>query len=127
MLFRSEGVRGLAERMRIVQAEEIRLMRYWLQSERSVAPTDEVVGRMPGMLTEERVQQLRASSGVDFDRRFIESMVEHHHGAIEMSRAFMNLLDSASASRSIGWFVMHIEAEQAVEVERMLRMLAAMS
>jgi uncharacterized protein (DUF305 family) len=125
------GVRQIAERMRIVQAEEIRLMEYWLQNETSsgvMGDSEEVepVG-MPGMLSPERMQRLRGLEGPEFDRLFLRSMVEHHQGAVLMAGALLQRAGPAARGSSIDWFVLHLEAEQAVEVERMLRMLDDMS
>jgi len=40
---------------------------------------------MPGMMSEAQTQQLTDASGVEFDRLFLEMMIMHHQGAIEMS------------------------------------------
>ena len=39
---------------------------------------------MPGMLTQEEMEQLAAAKGVDFDRLFLEGMIKHHQGALTM-------------------------------------------
>ncbi len=121
------GVRQIAERMRIAQAEEIRLMEYWLQNEISsgvIGDSEEVepVG-MPGMLSPERMQRLRGLEGREFDRLFLRSMVEHHQGAVRMAGALLQRVGPAARGSSIDWFVLHLEAEQAFEVKRMLHML----
>ena len=33
--------------------------------------------RMPGMLTQKQMAQLAAAKGTDFDRRFLEDMIQH--------------------------------------------------
>ncbi|MCI0688153.1 MAG: DUF305 domain-containing protein [Sporichthyaceae bacterium] len=40
----------------------------------------------PGMLTEAEMEQLRYSEGAEFDRLFLEGMIRHHEGAIEMAQ-----------------------------------------
>ena len=40
---------------------------------------------MPGMMSDAQMQQLTAATGADFDRLFLELMIVHHQGAIEMA------------------------------------------
>jgi uncharacterized protein (DUF305 family) len=39
---------------------------------------------MPGMLTDDQIKALDAAQGVEFDRKFLEYMIQHHSGAIKM-------------------------------------------
>ena len=39
---------------------------------------------MPGMLTPEEMQQLANAKGKEFDRLFLQGMIKHHAGAIQM-------------------------------------------
>lgn len=41
---------------------------------------------MHGMMSEEAMAQLRDARGDDFDRQFLEMMIEHHEGAVVSSR-----------------------------------------
>ena len=41
---------------------------------------------MPGMMGEAELQQLAAQSGPAFDRMFLQMMIEHHNGAIQMAQ-----------------------------------------
>lgn len=123
---RNGSVRRIAARMRIAQTEEIRLMRFWLENEISPGAAEGMPTDMPGMLSADRIQHLRRLSGAEFDRRFLELMMEHHRGAIVMAQALLESPGASSTRSAIGWFVMHIEAEQAEEVERMSRMLHGM-
>jgi uncharacterized protein (DUF305 family) len=40
---------------------------------------------MPGMMTPEQMNALQAASGADFDRQWMEMMIDHHNGAIAMA------------------------------------------
>ena len=40
---------------------------------------------MPGMMSDAQMQQLTDASGAEFDRLFLEMMIMHHQGAIEMA------------------------------------------
>jgi uncharacterized protein (DUF305 family) len=44
---------------------------------------------MPGLATPEQLQQLRATEGVEAERLFLELMIEHHIGGVEMARALL--------------------------------------
>ena len=41
--------------------------------------------QMPGMATEEQLQELAASSGQAADELFVELMVAHHEGGVHMA------------------------------------------
>ena len=40
---------------------------------------------MPGMMSGDQMQQLESASGAAFDKMFLELMIVHHQGAIEMA------------------------------------------
>ena len=40
---------------------------------------------MPGMMSDAQMQELTGATGADFDRLFLQLMIMHHQGAIEMS------------------------------------------
>jgi uncharacterized protein (DUF305 family) len=42
---------------------------------------------MPGLATPEQIRALETSTGVEAERRFLELMIAHHRGAIEMAYA----------------------------------------
>ena len=42
---------------------------------------------MHGMLTDEQLHALEDATGEEFDRLFLEGMIQHHRGAIEMADA----------------------------------------
>ena len=44
---------------------------------------------MPGMATQEQLAQLRAASGDDAVRLFLELMIPHHQGGLEMAEAVL--------------------------------------
>src|SRR5690606_30252304 len=51
---------------------------------------------MPGMLTPEQMAQLAAARGTEFDRLFLQLMIQHHEGALTMVR---DLFASAGAGQ----------------------------
>lgn len=42
-------------------------------------------GSMPGMMSADQMAELEQASGAEFDRAFLQMMIAHHRGAIEMS------------------------------------------
>lgn len=78
---------------------------------------------MPGMLSPEQLAELAASSGAEFDRRFLEFMIFHHEGAILMVK---ELFDSPAGGQEseIFQFAAHVDSDQRIEIDRMRAMLA---
>jgi uncharacterized protein (DUF305 family) len=68
------------------QVAEIRLMQQWLIHYGQIAPDTSSwrTMQMAGMLTEAQLAQLDSATGVEFDRLFLEFMIQHHEGALQM-------------------------------------------
>src|ERR1051325_11089032 len=94
----NKDLRLLGARISHSQSEEIKFMQRWLEARGQ--PTEmkmsgmnmsgmEMPGMdmskqpmlMPGMLTPQQMQALRNARGKDFDRLFLEGMIQHHGGA----------------------------------------------
>ena len=75
-----------------MQSSEISQLTYWLKATNSSMTMDHDM-KMSGMLTTKELASLKRLSGTDFDRAFLQLMVKHHLGAIEM-------LDLISDSRN---------------------------
>jgi len=43
-------------------------------------------GQVPGMLSDQQIEQLKSSTGGDFDQLFLQLMIDHEKGAIQMSQ-----------------------------------------
>lgn len=118
-------IRLLAERMRISQEDEIDQMAQWLQDRAQPLREDghdgHGDGEMPGMLTEEQLAKLEAAEGIAFDRLFLEYMIQHHQGALQM----VEELYSAGGGQepAAGAFARHVEGDQGIEIARMQEML----
>ncbi|MBB1513271.1 DUF305 domain-containing protein [Tessaracoccus sp. MC1679] len=82
---------ALAERIAEAQGPEIDEMTAWLNTwGEDVSPDDhggmDMGGMdMNGMSQEEMMTQLDGLTGTEFDQAFLEAMIAHHEGAIEMS------------------------------------------
>lgn len=80
-------------------------------------------GPMPGLATPEQVEALRDSAGVDAERRFLELMIAHHAGAVEMAEAVL----ARSTDEVVVPFATSVVEGQSSEIDLMTEMLAARS
>jgi uncharacterized protein (DUF305 family) len=70
----------LAQQIKDAQAPEIEEMKSW------GASSDAHMGHMmDGMLSDDEMAELRTATGPEFDRLFLEGMIKHHEGAIDMA------------------------------------------
>lgn len=119
-------VRLLAERMRISQEDELDFMAGWLQERGTPLRGDHADHgggmMMPGMLTEEQLDRLEAADGEEFERLFLEYMIQHHSGALEMVADLW--ASDGGQEPAIGQFARHVEGDQGIEIARMQEMLA---
>ncbi|WP_350347779.1 DUF305 domain-containing protein [Agromyces sp. G08B096] len=76
---------------------------------------------MPGLATPEQIDELRAASGVDAERIFLELMIAHHQGAVDMAQAALDRADSQVVLR----LARSIVDSQRSEIDLMQDMLAA--
>ena len=125
------AVKVLAERIDVSQRDEIAFMERWLRERRQTVPESHAAHGMggqlmPGMLTAEQLAQLEKARGAEFDRLFLQYMIQHHEGALAMVD---QLFASPGAARddAVFRFASDVFADQSAEIERMQRMLDAMA
>lgn len=87
----SPQVNALAQKIEGAQDPEIKTMSEWLKGWGDDVPSSDLDsmaghGSMPGMMSAEDMAKLEKASGAEFDRIFLEMMIRHHEGAIEMAR-----------------------------------------
>ena len=124
----SPGLGLLSERIDISQKDEIALMRRWLERRgKPLPPTGEHMMHMamPGMLTDAEMARLRAATGSEFERLFLELMIKHHEGALTMVAELLGSQGAAQDSELYA-LVSDIDADQRAEIARMQSMLNAM-
>ncbi len=128
----NENVLDLAGRIDVSQDDEITLMQDWLKerSEMVPDPTDQHSGHMGhgmvGMATEEQMTNLADSKSIDFDELFLDLMITHHDGAIKMVKELRDQPGSAY-DPLLNEFVSDVANDQAVEIERMNKLLVGLS
>ena len=77
---------------------------------------------MPGMLTQDQLEELALAKGTEFDRLFLTYMIQHHTGAIIMVKDLVET-DGAAQELQIGELAGEINVDQKTEIERMRLML----
>jgi uncharacterized protein (DUF305 family) len=131
-----KDVAVLCERIVVGQRDEIALMQNWLR-DRNLEVPDATSTRhkmkmngvehemlMPGMLSDEEMAALDKSRGAEFDRLFLQGMIRHHQGAIDMVNVLFKSYGSAQ-DETVFKFANDVYADQGIEIARMNEMLAA--
>jgi len=123
-----EEFRLLGQRIDVSQKDEIAMMQRWLRAHGAEVPSldehhmhHDAAGHMmmmPGMLTHDEMAQLANSTGVAFERLFLEFMIRHHQGALSMVG---DLFGSPGAAQDpqVFAFASDVDADQRAEIKRM--------
>lgn len=132
-----EELQTLAARIINAQKDEIASMQRWLRDRGQPVPEIHIDGthlmvhgagdhvhHMPGMLTQEQIEELDEARGAEFERLFLEYMIGHHMGAVTMVEELFDT-EGAGQDRATFRLASDIHVEQITEIERMKRMLEA--
>lgn len=135
----NKDIRLLGARISQSQTDEINFMTRWLvargetatgghkhdMDEMSDDPDASVTHehRMPGMLTDAQMEELRNAKGAEFDRLFLKGMIQHHEGALVMVK---ELFDAAGAGQDAELFnfATDVDSGQRGEIKIMQTLLA---
>ncbi len=130
-----QDVAVLCERIVVAQRDEIHLMQGWLRDRGLPVPDEhstlmhmkmpngvEHDMLMPGMLTDEEMAALDRSRGPEFDRLFLEGMIKHHQGAVDMVNVLFDAYGGAQDEK-VFKFANDVYADQNIEIDRMKQML----
>ena len=129
----SAAVRALCERIVVGQRDEIVLMQRWLGERHEPVPEMDPAhftmpgmeaSMMPGMLTPDQLAQLDSARGPEFDRLFLQFMIQHHQGAITMVNQLFGS-QGGGEEEIVYRFASDVYADQTTEIDRMNRMLEA--
>jgi uncharacterized protein (DUF305 family) len=115
----------LATKIDQSQVAEIRIMQQWLRSNEQIAPDTSSwrTMTMPGMLNEAQLKALDAAGGVEFDRLFLELMIMHHEGALQMVNDLF-ATPGAGQEIDVNVFANDVVVVQTAEIGAMRQMLA---
>lgn len=131
----SPAIRRLCERIVVGQQDEIALMQQWLRDRGQPVPSGDAThamhgmhdgALMPGMLSAAEVAELERLRGADFDRAFLAYMIKHHEGAITMVERLVGT-PGAAQDNFVFKLAADINADQTIEIERMMGLLASLS
>ncbi|WP_083887291.1 DUF305 domain-containing protein [Nocardia asiatica] len=85
----------------------------------AAGPMDPMGHGMPGMMSPEQMSSLQGMSGAEFDRMWLEMMIEHHTGAVRMAQTE---LDTGANDQAKQLAAAIVPAQQR-EIEQMKAML----
>ena len=121
----SGEIRALADRIRRAQDPEIAQMAGWLTEWGQPLPSpgqhtgqDDHHG-MPGMMTGDEMAALAGAAGAEFDRLFLDTMIRHHEGAVQMAE----ILRSDGVHPAVRQLAEAIAASQQSEINEMRELL----
>ena len=110
-------VLALATAIRDAQGPEISQMQSWLD-ESNYSGTHAGHMDMGGMLSDEEIAKLAIAKGAAFDRLFLEGMIAHHEGAIQMAEMIKD-----STNSEVKKLFSNIVSSQSAEIETMKALL----
>jgi uncharacterized protein (DUF305 family) len=128
-------LKNLASQIEQAQGPEIQQMTGWL-SQWGASPSSAMpsmpgmsmpsptpgMGSMPGSMSDADMQKLQQASGAAFDKMFLQMMIQHHQGAVDMAKTELangsNVDAKALAQRIID--------TQTAQIAQMQHMLASM-
>jgi uncharacterized protein (DUF305 family) len=122
------GLRTVARSVLVGQGVDIGRMIQLLRDldAPEAAETDEAMAwmgmpttQMPGMATEEQLEELGAASGADADRLFVELMSAHHQGGIHMAEFAATEAGDAEV-RAMAASLATSQADEILELQREL-------
>jgi uncharacterized protein (DUF305 family) len=126
----SDEVQELAETIEAAQGPEIDTLQGWLETWGEEGSSGDMGGMdhgdigddsgdMAGMMDEDEMNDLMAASGLDWDRMFLEMMIEHHEGAVEMAQVEV---DEGQNTDAVA-LATKIISDQQAEIAEMRRLL----
>lgn len=126
----NKEVRRLGARISQSQADEINFMKRWLGMRGAKTEMD-MTGHnhhghhemtMPGMLSKKQMEALKNASGAEFDKLFLEGMIQHHKGALVMVE---DLFKTAGAGQDAELFnfATDVDSSQRAEIRIMQTLL----
>ncbi len=119
----------IADRIEASQKDEMKFMSTWLRDrneEPSMAGMGHAHHNMKGMASPEQMIALAAATGTGFDRMFLQLMIAHHRGAVDMVDDLKGI--SGSAYDPVMYeFTNDVVTDQKAEIDRMNAVAASLS
>lgn len=119
----SPEVKALAVDIKDAQGPEIKTMTDWLNEWSEPVP-DDMAGMdhgdsMPGMMSTQEMDKLKAMSGKEFDEAFLTMMIGHHEGTVEMAQTELEDGKSLDAIE----LAEEVQSTQKAEIDTMKKQL----
>ena len=131
----NETILDLAKRIDASQKDEINFMESWLKDRDEFQKNTNNIHqdhhmhknmKMAGMATPKQLEDLDNSDSTDFDRLFLQLMINHHDGALEMVEE-LKKYPGNTYDPILNEFVSDLINDQGVEIERMNTLLVGLS
>lgn len=131
----NKKLRLLGARISQSQSDEMSFMKRWLEvrGEPISMPMPAMMDMlgmdmsshhhlMPGMLSAEQMDALKKAKGADFDRLFLEGMIQHHTGALTMVKELFET-PGAGQDAELFNFTTDVDSGQRAEIKIMQTLL----
>jgi uncharacterized protein (DUF305 family) len=131
------NVKRLAAEIEAAQGPEIQTMTGWLQawatpmpsvppgmtpSSHGMAPSSGgMMHSMPGMVPQPDMSTMMDRHGAEFDRMFLQEMITHHQGAVDMAK----IEQSSGANPEAMRLAKSIESSQTAQITQMRQLLSS--
>jgi uncharacterized protein (DUF305 family) len=113
-------VKAIAAQIKAEQAPEIEQMKKWLTDPAASSHMGHSMG-MDGMLSEAEMTTLENATGAEFDRLFVQGMIAHHEGAIEMAQMILN--SKNAEAKALGEAIVSSQTAEVVILKQLLAKL----
>ena len=127
----NKEVRLLGARISQSQSDEMNFMKSWLivRGEKTVMEMDDMdmSGHhhemlMPGMLTKKQMDALKNAKGAEFDKLFLQGMIQHHKGALIMVEELFKTAGAGQDAELFN-FATDVDSGQRAEIRIMQTLL----
>ncbi|ROT33490.1 DUF305 domain-containing protein [Micromonospora sp. HM5-17] len=122
-------VKDLAAKIKAAQQPEIDQMTTWLRDWGAATASPSTGGHdmhggapgggMSGMMSDQDMATLEKASGPEFDRTFLEMMIRHHQGAVQMATTELEQGQNPAAKN----LAEKVKADQTAEIGQMQNLL----
>ena len=115
---KNEQILSIANKIKADQANEVAQMSKWLADDGLGTDAGHSMSAMAGMLSSDQLATLKNSKAAAFDKLFLNNMIEHHKGALQMVSMIEN--SKVAALRD---FAVSITKAQQAEIDQMQEIL----
>ena len=113
-------VKALAAQIKNEQDPEITQMKGWLTEANAGMEMGHEM-HMGGMLTDSEFAELKAATGTAFDKLYLQGMIKHHEGAIDMAQ--MVLTSKNPEAKALGEAIVSSQTKQITYMKELLKNL----